>query len=229
MILHIIGSIATCLLFLPVIIILVLRLYNNPSLLFISVYYLLTAAYNFMQLGLINVSANIKQSFGVIINYADAPLMLLVLLFFCNTKKLKRGVYFTIIAFVIYEVVIGFIYGLSVQSSVFTLGPGIAVLLLFSTSFFLKNLKFTIVLGKAVGRTLMISAILFSYLFFALIYFFYYIQKTPAVADVFLIYFIVSIISCICMSIGLYNIYKRARELKEVQITRRELSMFFNN
>jgi hypothetical protein len=182
-----------------------------------------------MQLGLLNVSADVKQAFGALINYADTPLMLMVLLFFCNTKKLKQWVYVTIALFVVYEMIIAFVFGLSAQSSVYVLGPGIAVLLVYSASFFFKHFKFTIVLGKSLGRTLMISAILFSYLFFALIYFFYYIQKTPAVTDVFLLYFIVSIISCSCMAAGLYHIYKRTKALKEVQITRRELSMFFNN
>ena len=182
-----------------------------------------------MQLGFINVSTDFKQTFGTIINLADAPLMLLVLLFFCNTKKLKQSIYITIVLFVIYEIVIALKYGLTFDSSVFVLGPGIAIMLIYSIYFFLKHIRFTIVLGKSLGRTLMLLSIVFSYIFFAMIYFFYYIQKTPAVADVFLIYFIVSFISCILMSLGLYWIYKRTKELKEVKITRRELTMFFNN
>jgi hypothetical protein len=75
----------------------------------------------------------------------------------------------------------------------------------------------------------MLVAILFSYGCYALIYYFYYIQLTPAVGDVFLLYFISTFISSVLMTIGLQLIKNRMKQLQEVRNTRRELAMFFGN
>jgi hypothetical protein len=94
---------------------------------------------------------------------------------------------------------------------------------------FSQYVKLTIEKNKAWGRTLMVTSILFAYCCYAMIYFIYYIQKTSAVADVFIIYYIVSIISSILMSIGLLWVYNRSKQIKEVQLTRKELALFFNH
>ena len=87
----------------------------------------------------------------------------------------------------------------------------------------------TIEFGKNAGRTLMLVSILFAYGCYALVYYFYYIQKTPAVTDVFLLYFISTLVSSIIMTIGLHLIRRRLKELQEIKNTRRELALFFNN
>ena len=75
----------------------------------------------------------------------------------------------------------------------------------------------------------MLVAILFAYGCYALIYYFYYIQLTPAVADVFLLYFISTFVSSVLMTIGLQMIKNRMKQLKEVKNTMRELAIFFGN
>jgi hypothetical protein len=62
-----------------------------------------------------------------------------------------------------------------------------------------------------------------------MLYYLYYIARTPAVDDVFLIYYIGLFMSASIMCLGLVWIIKRNRELKELQLTRRELALFFDN
>jgi EamA domain-containing membrane protein RarD len=74
----------------------------------------------------------------------------------------------------------------------------------------------------------MLVSILFAYGCFGIIYFLHYIQKTPATADVFLVYYMVVTISSIIMAAGLVWVHKRKKQIKEVQLTRKELATFFN-
>jgi hypothetical protein len=61
------------------------------------------------------------------------------------------------------------------------------------------------------------------------VYYFYYIQHTPFVDDVLLLYFISTFVSSVLMCIGLQLTSKRMRELQEVKNTRKELAVFFNS
>jgi hypothetical protein len=75
----------------------------------------------------------------------------------------------------------------------------------------------------------MLAAILFGYGCYGVVYYFYYIQKTPNVADAFLIYFITSLLSCSMMTVGIHMIRKRMKKLEEAINTRRELALFFGH
>ena len=109
------------------------------------------------------------------------------------------------------------------------MGPGIILLLVYSLYLFVINIKNTIVQGKGVGKTLMITSILFAYGCYFLVYLFAYIQKTSNKADVYIIYYLTSIIFSVLMSAGLIWVKRRLREIKEVQTTRKELNIFFHN
>jgi hypothetical protein len=97
------------------------------------------------------------------------------------------------------------------------------------TYLFMRQVKFTIMHGKNHGRVMMLAAIFFSYACYALIYYFYYVQKTPYVKDTELIYFIATIISTLVMAIGLHLMNKRMKELQSLRVTRKELAMIFNS
>lgn len=225
----IIGIIAACLLFVPVFIIAACRLYGNRSLLVLALYYLFAAVYALMSESVIPISDNALQLVGVINNYCDVPMMLVVLLLFCTTRARKKMVYISLAAYVAYEAVIFAFHGVEAISVIYIMGVGLLLMLGYSMYYFGEYVKLSLVKSKALGKTLMIASIIFAYGCYGMIYFIYYIQKTSAVADVFIIYYLVSIISSILMSIGLTLVYRRTRQIQEVQRTRRELALFFNH
>jgi len=225
----IIGVAATTSLLLPAAAIIYHRLYKHRSLAAMLISYLLTASYNLMSQGFIPVPVFFQKGFGVINNYLDIPLTLTALLFFCPIKQKQRTVHIITGAFILYEIVIACVYGLQTKAIIYVMGAGLPLILVYSFYLFLRHIKITVEFGKNVGRTLMLAAILFAYGSYALIYYFYYIQKTQAVADVFLLYFITVLISSLIMTIGLHMIRKRMKELQEVRNTRRELAVFFGN
>lgn len=213
---------------LPPIIILYSR-YINLSLLALIAYFLLVASYNLMGKNLIAVPIEVKRPIGVMANYLDVPLMLVSMYMFCAERWKRNIVTTSLLLFFIYEVVIFIQYGLQPVSSKYIMGPGIVIVLLFSLYFFIVHIKNTIVQGKGAGKTFMTASILFAYGCYLLVYIFAYIIKTSEKADVFIIYYLASIIFSLLMSAGLIWIKKRVKQIEEVQTTRRELTMFFKN
>ena len=227
----ILGIISAIAFLLPALIILSSRLLINISLLALVIYFLMVMTCTLMLVDIIVVSSDIRRNFGVINNYLDVPLMLTGMLMFCPEKWKQRLIVTSIIAFVAYELIIVFQYQLDPVSSKLIMGPGIILVLGFSLYLFIGNIKNTIVQGKGVGKTLMVTSILFAYGCYFLVYLFAYIyvQNSSSKSDVFIIYYVASIIFSVLMSAGLIWVKKRLREIKEVQTTRRELSVFFHN
>jgi hypothetical protein len=185
--------------------------------------------HNLMAENIILVSKETLQNFGVVNNYLDVPLMLTGMLMFCTEKWKQQIVITSMICFSAYELVILFQYQLQPVSSKYIMGPGIVLIVFYSLYLFINNIKSTIVQGKGVGKTLMITAILFAYGCYFLVYLFAFIQRTSNRQDVYIIYYLASIIFSVLMAAGLIWVKKRLREIKEVQTTRKELSVFFQN
>jgi hypothetical protein len=224
-----VGVTATLSLFLPVAAIIYYKLYQHRSLAALLVSYLTTALYNLMAEGLIPFPASFQRGFGVINNYLDIPLMLTALLFFCPIKQKQRTVHIVMALFIGYEIVIACLFGLDPKAVVYIMGPGLMLILAYTFYLFARHIKITIEFGKNAGRTLMLVAILFGYGCYGIVYYFYYILRTQEVRDVFLLYYITSLVSAVIMTIGLHLIRQRMRQLQEVKNTRRELAMFFGS
>ena len=224
-----IGIAASLSFFLPVAAIFYYKLYQHRSLMALLISYLITAFYNLLSQSPFNISPDFLQAFGVVNNYLDIPLMLLALLFFCPIKQKQKRVHIVLGAFLIYEMILGLRFGLDPKVVIYIMGPGLTIIVGYSFYLFVRHIKITIVYGKNAGRTLMLAAILFAYGCYGLVYYFYYIQRTPDVGDAFLLYFISSITASVLMTMGLHLTQKRLKQLMEVRNTRRELEMFFHN
>ena len=225
------GILSAIAFLLPALIILSSRLLINISLLALVIYFLMVMTCTLMSIDIIVVSNEMRRNFGVINNYLDVPLMLTGMLMFCPEKWKQRLIVTSILAFVAYELIIVFQHQLHPVSSKLIMGPGIILVLGYSLYLFISNIKNTIVQGKGVGKTLMITSVLFAYGCYFIVYLFAYIyvQNNSNKGDVFIIYYVASIIFSVLMSAGLIWVKKRLREIKEVQTTRRELNVFFHN
>lgn len=222
------GILSTLTFVLPIILILFFRLYHHVSFLALIVYYFNAAVYNLMTEGILKVSDNLERMFGAYCNYLDAILVLLVLLLFCINKIKRSVIYITLILYIIYQVFIFLYFGLQFASNIFTTGPGIALVLVYGTYMFYNQLKLTYAKNKGYGKSIMIAALLFAYGSYALIYVLHYIQRVPQVGEIFIIYFVSSIISSIMMALGIYLISKRYQQLKELRTVRKELFLYFS-
>jgi hypothetical protein len=212
----------------PVVVIIYHRYYKHRSLAALLINYSFALVYLMMSQNIIPVSRAVRINFGILSNYLDVPLMLTALVFFCPNKQKQNIIRILSYAFIGYELLITLLHGFKPVSIVYIMGPGFAVIIGYTFYLFMRQVKFSIMHGKNYGRVMMLAAIFFCYACFALIYYFYYIQKTPYVKDTELVYFISTIVSSMAMAIGLQLMNKRMKELQSLQITRKELAMIFN-
>lgn len=223
------GILSAFAFFLPVLLIFLLRLTDNKSLVALLCYFLITGVYNLIGVAILKVPVYIEETLFVISNYLDAPLMLIGVLFFCTSAQRRKTIYISLAIFVTYEIVIAIIHGFTAASVIYVMGPGILLLLGYSVFFFTHYVKLSIEKNSGFGKTFMATSIVFAYGCYAIIYFFYYLQKTSPMDDVFLIYYIASFVASVLMSIGLIIYKKRLKHFKDIELTRKELRMFFGN
>ena len=182
------GIAAAAALFIPVLLILAGRLLTNGSLLALFLYHVLAGCYSLVDLNVISLTPSCRHAVAAIINYLDAPLMLLAFLFFCNegwqAPAGAAGPYIDRVIRGNYCVS----FGLTVQTNMYLLGPGTLLVLILALYFFAYYGKLSIVQGKGYGKTFMLVSIIFSYASFLIPYYLYYMVRTPALEDVFLIY-----------------------------------------
>lgn len=212
---------------LPIVVIIYNRYYTHRSLAALLIYYSIVLIDNVLAEGIIPAKADVLWYMGLFDNYADIPLMLTGLLFFCPSKQKQKRVRLLTYLFIAFELVITFIYGFSRTSVVWIMAPGIGIIVVYSFYLFLRQVKFSVFHGKNHGRVLMLAGILFGYSCYALIYYFHYIEQTPFIADVFKLYYISSIISSVLMGVGLHMMRDRMKELQSLKTTRKELAIFF--
>jgi hypothetical protein len=214
---------------LPVVVILYNQYFTHRSLAALLIYYSIAMIDNLLGEGYIPSTPGISKFVGLLDNYLDVPLMLTGLLFFCPGRQGKKKIQTLTLVFIAYELVITCIYGFSRNAIIYIMGVGVCVVVVYSSYLFVRQVKFSIFHGKNYGRVLMLSAVLFGYSCYLLIYYFHYIQKTPYRSDVFMLYYISSIIFSVLMALGLQLMRVRMKELESVKTTRKELALFFGH
>jgi hypothetical protein len=222
------GLISTIALLIPIILMLVFKLawYKSfPALLF---YYIILASYNITSLNYFtSFSAATLESQKVINNLLEVPLVLLFFTYFSRTAEFRKKLIASIIAFLVFEVVTVAICGFSHKTTTIILAPGLLAVLILSTLFFIHQVKIAVIYLKAIGKAIMIAAFLFAYAGFSFVYIVNHVIETQYVMDVYLIYYLVTIITSIPMCVGIYFERKRVRHLSELQTTREELKKIY--
>ncbi len=224
----VIGIISSIALSVPVILIFALRLFKNKSFLALAIYYLILCVQTLIKQNIIAAPKGIYQSLGIIDNLLDVPLMLIFLLFFSISAVMSKRIMITLFAFLAFEAVVLIFFGFSVKTVRIILGPDVAVILTLSFIFFIRNVKLAVMNSKSLGKAIMISSVLVSYVIYSMVYIFYYIIPTKEYQrDAKLIYFLVTILSALLMAAGIFIENKRIKKLDELKHTRKELATIY--
>jgi hypothetical protein len=226
---EVIGLLSTLALFSPVVIILSKRLIHYRYYLVLFIYCLTSAAYNLMTQDYIPISKDFARNWGLVNNLLDVPLMMNFLLLFGKSPRQKKLMMILTAAYMLFEIVIVALYGLSVDTVTIIMGPGFALVISFVVSFFIHRVKIAITYQKAVGKAVMAAAVLFVYGAFIFIYVVHYILDMPQKNEIYLLYFIATIVFGTTLSVGLLIENKRIKKLQELQVTRKELMEFFGD
>ena len=222
-----IGILSTIALFTPVFIIVVTKLIRYKQFTSLFIYCLLAFGFNLMTEHLVNVPKSIERFYGITNNLTDMPLMLGFLFFQIPSCVQKKRIKILLVAFIVFEIVLIVMYGITVKTITLTMGPGLTIVFGYSLYYFVYTVKRSFIHNKFVGKAIIATALTFAYGCFIIIYLMHYVLNLQDISGLFLIYYFISIIYSIILSVGLYMEGKRKRKLYDLLITRKELMSFF--
>ncbi|HET9826009.1 MAG TPA: hypothetical protein VFP87_11775, partial [Chitinophagaceae bacterium] len=102
------------------------------------------------------------------------------------------------------------------------------IIIAFSVYFFQRNVRLAITNSKSLGKAVMASSVLLSYTIFTVVYVFYYLIKNKQYrTDAELVYYLITILSTLLMSVGIIIENKRIKKLDELKNTRKELATIY--
>ena len=223
------GLISTAALSLPILTLVATRLAGYKTFPALVVYYGSAVAYNLLTQGYVKADAGIIRAVGFTNNLLDAPLTMTFLLYFSTSPKLASNMKILIGAFIGFEALIVLIFGFTRLAMTIILGPGLIAVLCFSIPFFVSQTKMSIMHHKSTGKAFMSASLLFAYGCFIIIYVIYYLLNIRNTEDAFLVFFLVSTVSSLLMSIGMFIERKRVKKLSELKVVRKELSELYSN
>ncbi|TAL42581.1 MAG: hypothetical protein EPN92_11440 [Chitinophagaceae bacterium] len=224
-----IGILSSIALFAPVVLILAFGLLRRKSYLALFIYCLLAFTYNLMTENIIIVPRSFERTWGIINNLLDFPLMITFLMMFSTSVAQKSRMKLYLVVYLCFELVVMIFFGLSIKTITIVMGPGLVLILIISSYFFFEKVQQSIIHIKALGKAFLTAAIVFAYGCFSFIYVMHYVIEMPDVPNIFLIYFLVTIVYCSLLATGLFIENKRIRKLEELLVTRKELHRFFND
>jgi len=205
-----------------------LKLFSNRSFLALAICYFIVGVQNLLRQSVFGVPKVIYQSMSLVDNILEVPLMLLFLTFFSTSVLMSRRIKTCIYVFIGFEAIILAIFGFNVKAIRIILGPDIALIVAISFSFFMRYVRLSVSNSKSIGKAVMASSVFISYAIFSIVYVFYYLVKNEQYQDdAELVYYLVSILSAILMTIGILVENKRFKKLDELRHTRKELATIY--
>ena len=223
-----IGILSTVALFSPVFIIIATRLIRYKQYLPLFVYCVLAFGFNLMTEHLVNVPKQVERYYGIINNLTDMPLILSFLAFQIASSLQVKRLKILLAAFIIFEIVLIMLHGLTVKTITLTMGPGLLLVFGYSLYYFVYTVKRSFFHNKFIGKAIVASGLTFAYGCFIILYLMHYVFVLDDIPNLFLIYYFITIIYCGLLTVGLYMESRRKKKLEELLITRKELMRFFS-
>jgi hypothetical protein len=223
------GIVSSLALFLPIFLILALRLGTYRSFPVLLIYYAMVFIYNLMTEGYIRANTDVVRIWGLGNNLLDAPLMLLFLTYFSSSAIFTRRLKILILLFFVFELSVILLVGFNVGAITIILGPGIFIVFALCMFLFVRQSKIVITNRKSLGKTLITASFVFAYGCYGILYMLYYVFKTEYKADTFLIYFLVTTFSSLILCTGIIFERKRIQKLFELKKARKELHIIYKD
>ena len=210
---HLIGIIHACTLFLVLIVIAWKKLFFQKSFLALFINYLVTFIYALILLNTVHVSHSLRENFGLINTLTDIPLILFFLTYFVSSSVLSKTIIKSILLFALFEIITVIVLGVGKKAETVILGPGILLVLFYSVSAFVPQVKAAIDRRRETGKAFMITSVFFAYCCYSVVYLLFYIFESRHQADVIAVYHLASLLSAILMFIGLIlEVNKQVRD-----------------
>lgn len=207
--------------FIPILVVLLRKLWRDAFFILFAVYWLLGGLINMPDL-LPGFSEELKSDMGVIYNLLDIPLILIIFYYTSSSFMIRRYILFSLALLIAFEAVNFLIYGLNYDALKYSLGPGIAIVLIVLTWEIVRYLQKIEHSNRQSAKVFIYAALLFEYGTFTLIYIFDYFIPNSNSEDSFLIYYISTVIA-IFIALGGYLIIKIKKRVEEPMLQMRNL------
>ena len=228
--LNAIGILSTLALFAPIFVIVAAGLIRYKQYLPLFIYGVLAFGFNLMTEHLVNVPKTFERYYGIINNLTDMPLILAFLAFQIASSVQVKRMMILLTAFIIFEIVLIAMFGITVKTITWTMGPGLLIVFAYSLYYFAYTVKRSFTHNKFISKAIIASGLTFAYGCFIIIYLMHYVfPLKEELPNLFLIYYFITIIYCGLLSVGLYLESKRKRKLEDLLLTRKELMRFFSD
>jgi len=223
------GFVSSVALFLPIFLILVLRLGGYRSFPFLLVYYAMVLIYNLFKEGYIHANQDVVYYWGISNNLLDTPLMLFFLTYFSTSALFTRRLIVLILSFIVFELAVVLLLGFNIKILTIILGPGLLIVFALSLYSFVRQSKIVITNRKSLGKTLIAASQVIAYGCYGILYMLFYVFKTRYVADSFLVYFFVTTFSSLVLCAGIVFEKSRIKKLFELKQSRKELQGIYKD
>ena len=222
-----IGILSTIALFTPACVIVVTSLIRYKQYLPLFIWCLITFGFNLMTEHMVSVPKTIERYYGIINNLTEMPLILIFLIYQVSSSFHVKTMKILLAAFIVFEIVLIIMFGITIKTITFTIGPGLVIVFGYSLFYFVYTVKRSFTHNKFIGKAIIASALSFAYGCFIILYVLHYVIALDDLKNLFLIYYFITIIYCAILSVGLYIESKRKKKLQELLTTRKELMSFF--
>jgi hypothetical protein len=209
------AIISVTLLLLPLILIIYKKLYLHQSFVALFVYYVVMLVDVAANAQILPLPKSVHNTLKSVNNLTDTPLLLLYLIFFCTSGNLMKVMYYIFGGFLGYELLVIVTKGISFDANTYTLGPGILLVLCFAFYFFIQRAGAAFHNSKERPYAFLLASVIFAYVSYAIIYFFNFVLGwKDRLFEMYLVYYIASIVSLILCISGLLMFRVSGKELR---------------
>ena len=187
--------------FLPLLLVLLKRLWNDRFFMLFAVYWTMGGLINIMDF-IPNLPQAVNYTISVIYNILDVPLILTILYFTTSSIIVRRFTSFAIVTAVATEIIGIIMNGVTYDALKYSLGLGIALVLVIVIWEIVRYLQKVEHSNRQNAKIFIYAALLFEYATFILIYIFDYFVDSSDRTDNFLIYYISSLVALFIASCG---------------------------
>jgi len=180
--------------FVPLLIVIIKKLWSQRAFRLFSLYWLISALVNVVEF--IPLPRETAMSFTVVYNMVDIPLVLGIICYITTSTLIKKVLKVAIPLILVAELISFGVYGFRYESLKYAMGGSLVLILVILVYEIVSKLQKIRIAGADKGMLLIYAALFFEYGTYVVIYIFdYFLPNVSSITDSWLVYYLSSIIA----------------------------------
>jgi hypothetical protein len=199
---HDLSLLTTIVILIPVLAMVINRKMWDKSFLALSASIFLLLLSSLTNKGLIDISLSTKYTLNTLSALLQPPFILLFLLYFAQHEQMKKTMKLSVVFLLITGVLILTRKEIQDAAAPVLLGIGLVLVLIYSSIFFIHQVKANVSQRAETGKTFIISGIVFGYFCYSFIFTIHYIFQSNNTEDLITLFEIGTFISALLIVLG---------------------------